>query len=79
MSAYYFSLPDGIAYDSMYNKIYWTDPDEQDLEMYNLDTKDRKIVFQNGPDSKPRAIVLDSDKRYVAKGPGISFVKTSFL
>ena len=55
---------DGIAWDWLYNKLYWTDSREYDLEMYDPQTKERKLLFQNGPKSRPRAIVLDSNARY---------------
>lgn len=59
------TTPDGIAWDWLYKRLYWTDADEYDLEMYDPSTAERKVLIQNGDQSKPRAIVLDSDARYM--------------
>ena len=55
---------DGIAWDWVNKKLYWTDDGDKDLEVYDPFTRCRKVLFQFEPTSHPRAIVLDPDTRY---------------
>jgi hypothetical protein len=56
---------DGIAWDWVSKKLYWTDYGDKDLEVYDPSSGHRKVLFQFGDMSRPRAIVLDPDTRYV--------------
>lgn len=57
---------DGIAWDWVNKKLYWTDMGDRDLEVYDPFTGHRKVLLQFAGDSKPRAIVLDPNTRYNA-------------
>ena len=60
-------VTDGIAWDWVNKKLYWTDAEDRDLEVYDPITGCRKVLIQNGADSRPRAIVLDPSTRYERK------------
>ena len=47
----------------MNKKLYWTDQLDDDIEVFDLDTNYRKVLFENGVGSEPRAIVVDPSTR----------------
>ena len=57
----YFS--DGIAWDWITKKVYWTDAEERDIEVLDPTSGDRNILIKNELGSIPRAIVLDPTMR----------------
>ena len=54
-----FSCTDGLAWDWVNKKLYWTDAEDKDIEVYDAVHQHRKKLIQKGPTAKPRAIVLD--------------------
>lgn len=50
---------DGIAWDWVNKKLYWTDASERDIEVYEPSTGRRKLLVHTGVGSIPRAIVVD--------------------
>ena len=55
-------ISDGLAWDWVNEKLYWTDS-SQKIEVYDIRSGHRKKLIDTGPDSKPRGIVLDPDMR----------------
>ena len=54
---------DGIAWDWVSKKLYWTDFGDKDLEVLDPATGCREKLFQFGATSKPRDIVVDPKNR----------------
>ena len=50
----------------MNKKLYWTDAEENDIEVYDPNTAHRKVLIRTGlgSESIPRAIVLDPATRF---------------
>ena len=46
--------PQGIALDLDDDKVYWTDPEHQVIEMANLDGSERDIIIETGTNSYPQ-------------------------
>ena len=61
----YTTVTDGIAWDWVTQKLYWTDADENDIEIYDPSNGNRKVLFETGSleESNPRTIVLDPTTR----------------
>ena len=59
------ALLDGIAWDWVNKKLYWTDAGDKDLEVYDPSTGCRRVLVKTGENSKPRAIVVDPNTRYL--------------
>ena len=55
---------DGLAWDWVNAKLYWTDYCADDLEVYDPATGDRKVLIRTGTNTNPRGIVLDPSTRY---------------
>ena len=55
---------DGLAWDWVNAKLYWTDYCADEIEVYDLETRDRKVIVRTGTNSNPRGIVLDPSTRY---------------
>lgn len=53
------SCIDGLAWDWVNHKLYWTDAGDRDIEVYDVVNQYRKKLIQKGPNALPRAIVLD--------------------
>ena len=49
----------------MSKKLYWTDHCDDDIEVFDPATGDRRVLIRTGSSSAPRAIVLDPSTRYV--------------
>lgn len=56
---------DGLAWDWVNKKLYWTDATEEDIEVLDPNTFDlqRKVLIDTGTGSTPRAIVVDPARR----------------
>ena len=54
---------DGIAWDWVNKKLYWTDLTDDEIEVFDPDTNYRKVLIETGPGSQPRAIVVDPSTR----------------
>jgi hypothetical protein len=52
------SHADGLAWDWVSQKIYWTDNCDDDIEVYDTITGYRAVLFNTGL-SQPHAIVVD--------------------
>ena len=52
--------PDGLACDWLGRKLYWTDSENNRIEVSNLDGKHRKVLVWQRID-EPRAIALDPE------------------
>lgn len=60
LSSYFLSFwIDGLAWDWVNRKLYWTDAGDKDIEVYDVVNQYRKKLIQKGPNALPRAIVLD--------------------
>ena len=56
---------DGLAWDWINEKLYWTDYCDDDIEVYDPITGYRTVLF-NRNISEPRAIVVDPTTKYVS-------------
>ena len=63
MYNFYVCLTDGLAWDWVNEKLYWTDNCADDLEVFDPATGDRKVLINTGSNSAPRDIVLDPSTR----------------
>jgi len=50
---------DGLAWDWVNQKMYWTDECNDQIEVYDPSTSTRKVLIETGTNSNPRAIVVD--------------------
>ena len=53
------SPTDGLAYDWVTDKLYWTDACTDQIEVYDIANDDRKVLITTGSGSAPRGIVVD--------------------
>ena len=53
-----YCIADGLAWDWVSEKIYWTDYCQDDIEVYDTMTGHRTVLFNTGL-SEPHAIVVD--------------------
>ena len=37
--------PNGLTIDHVYNKLYWADASEENIEVMDLETRERKVVL----------------------------------
>lgn len=54
---------DGLAWDWINEKLYWTDYCDQDIEVYDPITNYRTVLF-NTNISEPHTIVVDPTTKY---------------
>lgn len=64
MSDQYSFHSDGLAWDWLNQKLYWTDYCDDDIEVYDPSTQVRRVLFDVGL-SEPRTIVVDPTTGYV--------------
>ena len=55
---------EGLAWDWIGEKLYWTDTCDNDIEVFDPATGDRKVLISTGSNTDPRGIVLDPTTRY---------------
>jgi len=59
----YFST-DGLAWDWVNQKLYWADQYYKRIEVLDLSTNSRKLLFATGVNSNPRNIIVDPSTRW---------------
>lgn len=52
------SLIADLAVDWINNKLYWTDRDYKQIEVYDLMTSERRVVVTTGPSSLPLGLAV---------------------
>jgi len=57
------SSAEGLAWDWVNQKLYWTDSADDDIEVYDPATTYRRVLFENGLNS-PYSIVVDPGTGY---------------
>ena len=57
MRVLYFST-DGLAWDWVNQKLYWADQYYNRIEVLDLSTNSRKLLFATGVNSNPRNIIV---------------------
>ena len=67
------SLVDGLAWDWVNRKLYWTDAEDKDIEVIDALNGQRKLLVSMENTTIPRAIVVDPKNRYVI--PGTKFTR----
>ena len=50
---------DGLAWDWINQKLYWTDQCNDRIEVYDPSASTRKVLIETGTNSNPRGIVVD--------------------
>ena len=50
---------EGLAWDWVNEKLYWTDRCDKDIEVFDTKTGYRKVLLQTGSSSNPNSIVVD--------------------
>ena len=53
------SPADGLAWDWVNKKLYWTDAADKDIEVIDPLTFHRKLLISTGNTTIPRAIIVD--------------------
>ena len=54
---------EGLAWDWVNDKLYWSDACNNDIEVIDPHTGDRRVLLHTGSTSDPRQIVLDPINR----------------
>ena len=54
---------EGLAWDWVNEKLYWTDHCDDVIEVFDPETGHRKTLISTGSGSEPRSIVLDPTTR----------------
>jgi len=58
------SPADGLAWDWVNKKLYWTDAADKDIEVIDpISSGHRKLLISTGNTSIPRAIVVDPQNK----------------
>ncbi len=56
----------GISWDWVNQKLYWTDPCQDDIEVFDPNTSFRKVLFNNSNGLRnPAEIIVDPTTRFV--------------
>ena len=55
---------DGVAWDWVNNKLYWTDAGHNTIEVYDQATEQRMTLINVGRVSIPRGLVVDPTTRF---------------
>ena len=50
---------DGLAWDWVNKKLYWTDAADKDIEVLDPQAGHRKVLVSTGENSNPRAVIVD--------------------
>lgn len=58
-------LSDGLAWDWINEKLYWTDYCDDDIEVYDPNTNYRTVLFHRNI-SEPHTIVVDPTTKYIS-------------
>ena len=61
------SLVDGLAWDWVNRKLYWTDAEDKDIEVIDALNGQRKLLVSMENTTIPRAIVVDPKNRYITR------------
>ena len=56
-------MTDGIAWDWINQKLYWTDPEHREIEIMDPITGHRTRIVYTGLASIPRGLVVDPNTR----------------
>ena len=59
-----FNIKDGLAWDWINDKLYWTDYSLDQIVMYDINTRYKVILFSTNL-VQPRRIVVDPTTRYI--------------
>ena len=59
---------DGLAWDWINEKLYWTDPEDLEIEVYDPATDHRRSLLSTGTTSIPRGLAVDPKTRYILRG-----------
>ena len=54
---------DGLSVDWVNGKLYWTDATLKHIEVYDMQTRIRRVLIRTGNSTTPRAIVVDPATR----------------
>ena len=54
---------DGMAWDWLNNKLYWSDSEHREIEVLDPETGDRMQLVNTGSDTVPRDVVVDPNTR----------------
>lgn len=58
---------DGLAWDWINEKLYWTDPEDVEIEVYDPATDHRRSLLSTGASSVPRGLAVDPTTRYILR------------
>ena len=56
-------LTDGIAWDWINEKLYWSDVEHREIEVMDPATGDRMQLLETGSDTIPRDVAVDPNTR----------------
>ena len=65
---------DGLAWDWINEKLYWTDPEDVEIEVYDPATDHRRSLLSTGTFSVPRGLAVDPTTRYTSRRKHINWV-----
>ena len=52
-------VADGIAWDWINEKLYWADAGTDKIEVYDPNTRNRKVLINTGSSTNPSDIIVD--------------------
>ena len=56
-------MSDGIAWDWLNKKLYWSDTENQQIEVMDPNTRDRMQLVETGLNTTPRDVAVDPNTR----------------